>query len=158
MHARYVISLGVSILLAFAGAVVVAPPAAAAVPPDYQDPFEVSRPVDRPATPSCTVKLMEHDFAFSYGQPFVGTFAPPPGCGGGWSKVVLDWNASVRGRQYDRIAGVWVGGVEVLRTSTAEPSPQGIAWHVEKDVTAYAPVFRRPAPLVVDLGNLVNDV
>src|SRR5262249_18543780 len=80
----------------------------------------------------------------------------PAGCPGPWSMVVLDWNGSVAGRQFDRFGGVWIGGVEVLRLTTPEPDPAGIKWHVEKDVTEYSSVLRQPQTVVVDLGNLVN--
>ena len=99
---------------------------------------------------------MRHDFANSYGQPYTGTVTPPAQCAGPWAKVVLDWSGSVAGRQYDRLAGVWIGGAEVLRTSTPEPDDDGITWHVAKDITSFTPLLRGPQPLVVDLGNIVN--
>ncbi|WP_441247625.1 peptide-N4-asparagine amidase [Kitasatospora sp. McL0602] len=124
---------------------------------NYADPVTALPPVTRPNTPHCTVTAMQHDFANSYGQPFTGTLTPPPDCPGPWSKVVLDWSGNVAGRQYDRLAGVWIGGSEVLRTSTPEPDPDGIKWHVDTDITAFTPLLRTPQPVVVDLGNLVND-
>jgi hypothetical protein len=123
---------------------------------DYQNPVTALPPIERPPTPGCTVTAMRHDFANSYGQPFVGTLTPPAACPGPWSKVVLDWSGSVAGRQYDRLAGVWIGGAEVFRTSTPEPDPSGISWHVDQDVSAFIPLLRTPQPLVVDLGNIVN--
>ena len=134
--------------------------AAAAAPTveiNYQNPVTALPPIARPDTPSCTVTAMQHDFANSYGQPFVGTLTPPAACPGPWSKVVLDWSGSVAGRQYDRLAGVWIGGSEVFRTSTPEPDPAGISWHVDQDISAFIPLLRTPQPLVVDLGNVVND-
>src|SRR5205823_6134829 len=56
----------------------------------------------------------------------------------------------------DRLAGVWIGGVEMLRMTTPEPDPAGISWHVEKDVSQYAPVLGRPQPVVVSLENIVD--
>ena len=123
---------------------------------NYQNPVTALPPITRPATPHCTVTAMQHDFANSYGQPFTGTLAPPAACPGPWSKVVLDWSGSVAGRQYDRLAGVWIGGSEVFRTSTPEPDPAGISWHVDADLSAFSPLLRTPQPLVVDLGNIVN--
>ncbi|NUR61647.1 MAG: hypothetical protein HOV87_23755 [Catenulispora sp.] len=124
---------------------------------NYQNPVTALPPIARPATHSCTVTAMRHDFANSYGQPFVGTLTPPKDCPGPWSKVVLDWSGSVAGRQYDRLAGVWIGGAEVFRTSTPEPDPAGISWHVDQDLSAFIPLLRTPQPLVVDLGNIVNE-
>lgn len=142
-----------------AGVVAAAGPAAATTAPvevDYQNPVTALPPIERPPTPSCTVTAMRHDFANSYGQPFTGTLAPPADCPGPWSKVVLDWSGSVAGRQYDRLAGVWIGGAEVFRTSTPEPDPAGISWHVDQDISAFIPLLRTPQPVVVDLGNIVN--
>ena len=122
----------------------------------YQDPVTALPPVSRPDTRHCTVTVMRHDFANSYGQPYTGTVTPPADCPGPWSKVVLDWSGSVAGRQYDRLAGVWIGGAEVLRTSTPEPDDDGITWHVDKDITSFTPLLRGSQPLVADLGNIVD--
>lgn len=124
---------------------------------NYQNPVTAFAPVSRPDTPHCTVTAMQHDFANSYGQPFVGTLTPPAACPGPWTKVVLDWSGSVAGRQYDRLAGVWIGGTEVFRTSTPEPDPAGISWHVDAEISRFIPLLHTPQPLVVDLGNIVND-
>lgn len=134
-------------------------PAAAAAPAveiNYQNPVSAIQPVSRPDTAHCTVAAMQHDFANSYGQPFVGTLTPPAACAGPWTKVVLDWSGSVAGRQFDRLAGVWIGGSEVFRTSTPEPDPAGISWHVDADISRFIPLLRTPQPLVVDLGNIVD--
>lgn len=157
-------------VLAAAAAGLTAAPASAAAPDGanspatapsyvengYQDPVTALPPVSRPATPHCSVTVMQHDFANSYGQPYTGTVTPPSDCPGPWSKVVLTWSGSVAGRQYDRLAGVWIGGAEVLRTSTPEPDDDGITWHVDKDITSFTPLLRGPQPLVADLGNIVN--
>jgi hypothetical protein len=120
------------------------------------NPITALPPVSRPDTRHCTVTVMRHDFANSYGKPFVGTVTPPKACPGPWAKVVLDWNGSVKGRQYDRLAGVWLGGAEILRTSTPEPDAAGISWHDATDITEFTPLLRGTQPVVVDLGNIVN--
>ena len=160
-HARAVLTaLATAVATAAVTALGSAGPAAAAAPAveiNYQNPVSALQPVGRPDTAHCTVTAMQHDFANSYGQPFVGTLTPPAACAGPWTKVVLDWSGSVAGRQYDRLAGVWIGGSEVLRTSTPEPDPAGISWHVDADISRFIPLLRTPQPLVVDLGNIVND-
>lgn len=130
--------------------------APATVVTDYQDPLQAAPPVSRPRTPSCTVTAVQHVFANSYGQPYVGTLTPPADCAGRWTKVVLDWAGRSKGRQYDRLAGMWIGGAEVLRTSTPEPDPSGITWHFDRDVTEFSPLLHGPQPVVLDLGNVVN--
>jgi hypothetical protein len=64
--------------------------AAAPIETNYQDPVTALPPVSRPPVRHCTVTVMQHDFANSYGQPFTGTVAPPAACPGPWTKVVMD--------------------------------------------------------------------
>ncbi|MEV6008057.1 peptide-N4-asparagine amidase [Streptomyces sp. NPDC051976] len=158
---RALLAVAAALALAIAGGAVATASAAAAAPASYvengyQDPVTALPPVSRPDTRHCAVTVMRHDFANSYGQPYTGTVTPPADCPGPWAKVVLTWSGSVAGRQYDRLAGVWIGGAEVLRTSTPEPDDDGITWHVDKDVTAFTPLLRGTQPLVADLGNIVN--
>jgi hypothetical protein len=92
-----------------------------------------------PETP-CVVKLYTADsptgtFDDYAAHPF--DYAPPPGCNGPWNKVVFkaDFNVTI-GRQYDRTASVWVGGVNLYFGTTQEPSAsRSPSWHVERDVT-----------------------
>ena len=57
-----------------------------------------------------------------------------------------------RGLQYDRYGLLWLGEIEVLRTTTAEPSASGIHWSVEKDLTLYQSYLRSFASLPVSLA------
>ncbi|KAK9168058.1 hypothetical protein Syun_000198 [Stephania yunnanensis] len=111
-------------------------------------------------TPTCSLLVLQHDFANTIGSPpATAAYSPPPRCPAPWSHVVLEFSAAVKGEQYDRIAGVWLGGVEILRTSTAEPTESGIFWKVRKDVTRYASVLRKSdLALSVMLENVVDDV
>ncbi|MFF1838232.1 peptide-N4-asparagine amidase [Streptomyces sp. NPDC058231] len=125
---------------------------------DYQDPVDALPPVSRPDTRHCAVTAVEHDFGNTLGgPPYTTTLTPPARCEGPWNKVVLDWSADVKGRQYDRLAAVFVGGAEVFRTSTAEPDDDGVSWHVAKDITEFAPLLKDPQKLQLELGNVVND-
>jgi Peptide N-acetyl-beta-D-glucosaminyl asparaginase amidase A len=158
-HAGTALAAATALLIAAAPSSTAATHAATPTPAveiNYQNPVSALVPVSRPDTPHCTVTAMQHDFANSYGQPFTGTLAPPSACPGPWAKVVLDWSGSVAGRQFDRLAGVWIGGAEVFRTSTPEPDPAGISWHVDADLSRYIPLLHTPQPLVVDLGNIVD--
>ncbi len=47
--------------------------------------------------------------------------------------------------------------MEIFRTSTPEPSPDGIEWSVEKDVTRYSDTFRRGGDVEMLIGNVVDD-
>ncbi len=122
---------------------------------DWHDPVTAAPPVDRPHTKSCQVTLAEAQFRDF--TPYRGAYTPPEGCGDRWSKVVLRLDGKVKGRQYDRLGYLHVGGVEILRTSTPEPSPDGIAWHVEKDVTRYSDTFRAAQDVEMLIGNVVDD-
>ncbi len=122
---------------------------------DWHDPVTAAPPVHRPHTRSCRVTLA--DARFRDFTPYRGTYAPPEGCGDRWSKVVLRLDGKVKGRQYDRLGYLRVGGVEVLRTSTPEPSPDGIEWHAEKDVTRYSETLRAARDVEMLIGNVVDD-
>ena len=101
------------------------------------------------------------DFAFnsSVGHGvFTGTLTPPAACPGPWSKVVLDFTGNVAGRQFDRLLNVWVGGAQVFQSSTPEPDPDGITWHVEHDATPYSSLFAQPEPIKVELQNYVTGI
>ncbi|MFF8268589.1 peptide-N4-asparagine amidase [Streptomyces sp. NPDC016562] len=123
---------------------------------DWHDPLTAAPPVDRPATRSCQVTLAEAQFRDF--TPYRGSYAPPEACGASdWAKVVLRLDGKVKGRQYDRLGHLSLGGVEILRTSTPQPSPDGITWSVEKDVSRYRDTLSRPQPVEMLIGNVVND-
>ncbi|KAL0545788.1 hypothetical protein IC582_015680 [Cucumis melo] len=99
--------------------------------------FEVTKPIVTPKAKPCSLLVLHHDFAYTYGKPPVlADYTPPSHCSfTKFSKIVLEWKATCRGRQFDRIFGVWLGGVEILRSCTAEPRATGIVWTVQKDIT-----------------------
>jgi Peptide N-acetyl-beta-D-glucosaminyl asparaginase amidase A len=45
---------------------------------------------------------------------------------------------------------------QVWRTSTPEPSLNGIIWTFLKDVSRYVPLFAKPGTLILDLDNIVE--
>lgn len=70
----------------------------------------------------------------------------------------MNFTVVSEGRQFDRLAIMWLGDTEVWRTSTAEPKPRpGIAWTYWKDMTTYLPLWKQPQKLIFDLGNLINE-
>uniref|UniRef100_A0A0D9UY41 Peptide N-acetyl-beta-D-glucosaminyl asparaginase amidase A N-terminal domain-containing protein n=1 Tax=Leersia perrieri TaxID=77586 RepID=A0A0D9UY41_9ORYZ len=124
--------------------------------------FEVDRPIRPPrgSLGPCSTLLLSHSFGYTYGRPPVTAAYAPPSClGGGAASValaVLEWSADCRGRQFDRIFGVWLSGAELLRSCTAEPRATGIVWSVSRDVTRYASLLAEPGEIAVYLGNLVD--
>ncbi|KAG5997652.1 hypothetical protein E4U54_002339 [Claviceps lovelessii] len=111
---------------------------------------------------SCVVTLMEHVFGNSYGKPFVANYAPPPASScslaSTFNRVVVNFTVVSEGRQFDRLAFMWLNDTEVWRTSTAEPKVHpGISWTYWKDMTNYLALWKQPHTLIFDLGNLIND-
>lgn len=101
----------------------------------------------------------EHGDASSMAaRPHRFGFAPPKGCAGAWSKVVLEADFSVpAGRQYDRTVALWLGGVNLYFGTTLEPEPDlAQHWHVERDLTEYAALFRHAQAGQLILNNWVS--
>ncbi|XP_072980654.1 peptide-N4-(N-acetyl-beta-glucosaminyl)asparagine amidase A-like [Typha angustifolia] len=127
---------------------------------EYIDPTYPA-PLLPSSSPNCSHFLFHHSFSNTYGSPpFTTSYSPPPSCPPPWSRLVLDLSFASAGDQYDRIAAVWFDGVELLRTSTAEPNDAGVFWRVRKDVTRFSSIFRRPegGNISMMLENIVNDV
>ncbi|AQK85713.1 Peptide-N4-(N-acetyl-beta-glucosaminyl)asparagine amidase A-like precursor [Zea mays] len=127
---------------------------------EYLDP---TYPVPRspPGASTCVLPVLSYSFANTYGTPPAkAAYAPPAECPAPWSLVVLSFSVAIAGDQYDRVAAVWLDGAELLRTTTAEPTTDGVRWTIHKDVTRYSALLRSPrgGELSVMLENLVNDV
>ncbi|KAI9678146.1 MAG: hypothetical protein M1817_006091 [Caeruleum heppii] len=101
-----------------------------------------------------TALLVQHSYAFSYGHPYVGRFSPPR-CA--FNAVTLNLTVTSKGRQFDRLGFVFLGDTEIFRTSTAEPTVDGIVWTYAKDVSPLSSLFRQPQKVIFDLGNLIDD-
>ena len=114
-------------------------------------------PVPRPDTTPCVVQLF-NNFVFADFSLHSFSFTPPAGCPGPWSKVVFNADFSIQaGRQFDRTASIWIGGVNVYFGTTSEPSRTvARSWHIERDLTDYTALFNTPQSGHVDLGNVVN--
>ncbi|KAI5017140.1 hypothetical protein ZWY2020_037518 [Hordeum vulgare] len=126
--------------------------------------FEVDRPLRR-SSGRCSTLLLSASFGSTFDKPPATAAYSPPRClvkaGGRASDIslaVLEWRAACRGAQLGRIFGVWLGGAELLRGSTAAPPPNGVVWSVSKDVTKYASLLAAAGKptFAVYLGNLVN--
>jgi hypothetical protein len=114
-------------------------------------------PITRPNTTPCVVTLF-NNFAFADFSPKPFSFIPPADCPGPWGKVILNADFSIQaGRQFDRTAEIWIGGVNVYFGTTSEPSGnQARSWHIERDLTDYSALLTAAQNGRVDLGNLVN--
>ncbi|KAF2745743.1 hypothetical protein M011DRAFT_133965 [Sporormia fimetaria CBS 119925] len=116
--------------------------------------LQVSPPILSPEEPSCQVTLMKHTFGWSYGKPFQGDYTPPD-CN--FNRVIFNFTVTSSRRQFDRLAFMFLNDTEVFRTSTAEPTKNGIIWTYTKDMSQYLPLFKQPQTITFDLGNLVDD-
>jgi hypothetical protein len=84
----------------------------------------------------------------------VGEYSPPQ-CE--FNRITISLTVTSAGRQFDRLALMYLGDIEVFRTSTAEPTASGIVWNYTKDMSAYSTLFHAPHKLIFDLGNLIDD-
>lgn len=124
-----------------------------------QEYFELSVPLPSDQlAPSCTLPILQHSFGNTINSPpFNTTYSPPSDCPPPWSHVILEFRATCRGEQYDRISGLWLSGVELLRTSTAEPTQSGIFWKVHKDISRYySLLIQSNLTVTMMLENIVN--
>lgn len=121
---------------------------------DWDDPTTAVKPIEHPNADSCDVTLVDHEFDSS--DPYESGYEPPADCQGSWSMVVLQLDGEVTGDRVDRPGTLTVGGVPILRTAVPEPSPDGITWSVEKDVSDYAALLASPQPVRMDMGDVAD--
>lgn len=74
--------------------------------------------------PTCQETLVVHSFR-SYNAPYAVPYNPPS-CS--FNRVTWNLTVTAAGRQYDRLGSVSFGDIELFRTSTAEPTQNGIEW------------------------------
>ncbi|RDD81036.1 peptide-N(4)-(N-acetyl-beta-glucosaminyl)asparagine amidase [Dyella tabacisoli] len=113
--------------------------------------------VPRPPGKPCVVELF-NDVTFTDFNSRPYAYAPPDGCQGHWAKVVLEADFSVTaGRQFDRTATLWLGGVNLYFGTTQEPSSKvAPSWHVERDLSDYGSLLRSAQQGQAIIGNIVN--
>lgn len=68
----------------------------------------------------------------------------------------MNFTVTSSGRQFDRLAIMYFNSTEVWRTSTAEPTVNGIRWEYHKDMSEYLYFWNSPQKLIFDLGNLID--
>lgn len=114
---------------------------------------ELSLPPPDYGTPVYTQKLMNYNFANSYGFVNNVPYTPPEVS---FNKVVVNISTTSFGVQYDRLAHMYLQDVEVWRTSTAEPGGGDIFFSFFKDLLDYLSLFKEEGNLKFELGNIVN--
>ncbi|KIJ69396.1 hypothetical protein HYDPIDRAFT_79703 [Hydnomerulius pinastri MD-312] len=121
--------------------------------------FQVAEPPPVPTdAQSCTTMILEHTFGNSYGYPAIVQYTPPTDCGeaGSWAAVTLNFTVTSNGTQYDRLGIFTFQNTEIWRTSTPEPTYDGIIWTYTKDVTRYTPLFAKPGEFILELDNVLE--
>lgn len=70
----------------------------------------------------------------------------------------MELTVTSKGRQFDRLGLMYLGDIEVFRTSTAEPTENGIVWTYVKEMDQYNVLWKTEQKIIFDLGNLISDV
>lgn len=79
----------------------------------------------------------------------------PPDCE--CNCVTFNFTVTSTSRQFNRLALMFFDDVESFRTSTAEPTQNGIAWSYDKDMSSLIALFGEPREIIFDPGNLEDD-
>ena len=118
----------------------------------------IEPPVSHPDETPCSVPLFTDATFGANAVPF--SYAPPASCPGPWAKVVLSTDISLNaGRQFDRTASIWIGGVNMLFGTTAEPRASlAPSWHVDRDVTKDTALLETAHPGHVLIANYQSSV
>ena len=74
-----------------------------------------------------------------------------------FNRVTVNFTVNTQGRQFDRLGIMYLGDIEVFRTSTAEPTPQGIVWTYVKEMQQYNALWKTEQKIIFDLPNIVNE-
>lgn len=63
-----------------------------------------------------------------------------------------------KGINYDRLSLLYLGDIEVWRSTTAMPVRTGIYYQYSKDMTAYTPLLREQQKVIMQLDNIYDSV
>jgi Peptide N-acetyl-beta-D-glucosaminyl asparaginase amidase A len=102
------------------------------------NPLSLDQPVQVPPTKPVVVTIANHAAFGNAPPPYTSTVTLPSGH---WAEVVLDVTGTESGNQYDRLCEIFDGPSEIFLGVTPEPTPAGIKWHVQKDITGYLPLL-----------------
>jgi hypothetical protein len=85
---------------------------------------------------TCSVVILQANCS-SWSQVISQLLVIPDNCEKPWKRIILNMTSSEQGTQYDRFGAVWIGDIEVIRTTTPEPTSDGIQWVITKDISDY---------------------
>ncbi len=119
------------------------------------NPMTLDPPLQVPPSRPVVVTIAK-DAAFGNGPPpVVNTVSLPKG---NFAEVVLQVTGTESGRQYDRLCEIFDGPTEIFLGVTPEPTPQGITWHAERDVTGYMPLLSGTRTFSTYVDNYLSSV
>ncbi|KAG8651493.1 peptide-N4-(N-acetyl-beta-glucosaminyl)asparagine amidase A-like [Manihot esculenta] len=140
-------------------------PSAALNLQEFQEFFEVTPPLPSDHwTPSCTHPIIQHSFTNNTNTTnylFSTPYSPPSDCSSPWTYIVLSFNAGCSNDTSYRISGLWLGGVELLRTITPKLTTDKSrnSWTVKKDITRYSSLLaKEDLNLTMILQSIVDNV
>jgi hypothetical protein len=119
------------------------------------NPVTLDPPVAVPPTTPVVVTVADQAPFGNGPPPFTSTVTLPSG---NWAEVVLDVTGTETGTQYDRLCEVFDGASEIFLGVTPEPTPAGITWHVQKDITGYLPILSGTRTFSTYVDNYLSSV
>lgn len=85
-----------------------------------------------------------------------GTYSPPKNCS--FTTAIFNMSITSIGINYDRLGLLFLGDIEVWRTTTAMPVRTGIYYNFQKDVTAFDTLLRSEQKVIMQLDNIYDSV
>lgn len=85
-----------------------------------------------------------------------GVYSPPKDCK--FTTTIFNISVTSHGRQFDRLALLFLGDIEVWRTSTAMPIDVGIYWSYQQDMTTFDTILKIEQSVIFDLSNVYSDL
>lgn len=108
---------------------------------------------------SCIITLIDNQYCNSWNEIITTTTSLHKSCPiDKINQVVLHLQLAENGTQFDRFGALWINDIEILRTTTAEPTTKGISWTIEKDVTIYLNYFIQNALNLTSYLSIPNNV
>jgi hypothetical protein len=119
------------------------------------NPVSLDAPARVPHTRPTIVTVADNAQFGNAPAPYADTVSLPKG---NWATVVVNITGTETGRQYDRLAEVYDGATQIFLGVTPEPTPAGITWHVQKDITGYLPILSGQRTFSTYVDNYTNSV
>ncbi|GMM49750.1 hypothetical protein DASB73_007080 [Starmerella bacillaris] len=101
------------------------------------------------------VLLNNFEFSSSWNKPSAVSYNPSVSSSD-YNRLVLELNVNTTGTNYDRLVMLFMGDVEVWRSSTPEPDSEGMSWSARKDVSHYRSVFTSNSTINMVIQNNVE--